>query len=73
MINLLSIVYAIGFATDLIERGASILEVTELMGHSNIRSTMESVHVANIDLGLESPLDAFLRGEKNGKNSGNIK
>lgn len=43
------------------------------MGHSNIRSTMEYVHVANIDLGLESPLDVFLRGEENGENKRNIK
>ena len=48
-------------ATDLIERGATLIQVKELMGHSNIRSTMEYVHVANIDLGLESPLDAFLK------------
>ena len=34
---------------------------------------MEYVHVANIDLGLESPLDVFMRGEENGKNTRNIK
>ena len=51
------------FATDLIERGATLIQVKELMGHSNIRSTMAYVHVANIDLGLESPLDAFMKGE----------
>ena len=34
------------------------------MGHSNIRSTMEYVHLANIDLELESPLDVLLKGEK---------
>lgn len=49
------------FATDLIERGATLIQVKELMGHSNIRSTMEYVHVANIELGLESPIDAFLK------------
>ena len=45
------------------------------MGHSNIRSTMCYVHVANIDLGLESPLDIFIRGEKekNGENTKNNK
>ena len=45
------------------------------MGHSNIRSTMCYVHVANIDLGLESPLDVFIRGEKekNGENTRNNK
>lgn len=52
------------FATDLIERGATLIQVKELLGHSNIRSTMEYVHVANIDLGLESPIDAFLKGGK---------
>ena len=52
------------FATNLIERGATLIQVKELLGHSNIRSTMEYVHVANIDLGLESPLDAFLKERK---------
>lgn len=61
------------YATNLIENGATLIQVKELMGHSNIRSTMEYVHVANIDLGLESPLDVLLRGEENGENSRNIK
>ena len=60
------------FCTNLIENGATLIQVKELMGHSNIRSTMEYVHIANIDLGLESPLDAFLKGEENGKNTRNI-
>lgn len=50
------------FATNLIEKGATIIQVKELMGHSNIRSTMEYIHVANIDLDLESPLDVLERG-----------
>ena len=61
------------YVTNLIENGATLIQVKELMGHSNIRSTMEYVHVANIDLGLESPLDVFLRGEKDGKDTRNIK
>ena len=61
------------YATSLIENGATLIQVKELMGHSNIRSTMEYVHVANIDLGLESPLDVFLRGEEDGENKRNIK
>lgn len=61
------------FATNLIENGATLIQVKELMGHSNIRSTMEYVHVANIDLGLESPLDVLMRGAGNGKDIGNIK
>lgn len=65
------------FATNLIERGATLLQVKELLGHRNIRSTMEYVHVANIDLGLESPLDEFLKEErmeerKNDKDARNI-
>ena len=61
------------FATNLIENGATLIQVKELMGHSNIRSTMEYVHVANIDLGLESPLDVLMRGARNGKDTRNIK
>ena len=52
------------FATDLIERGATLIQVKELLGHSNIRSTMEYVHVANVKMDLESPLDAFMKEEK---------
>ena len=51
------------FATDMIERGATLIQVKELMGHSNIRSTMEYVHVANIKMDIESPLDALMKGE----------
>ena len=61
------------YATNLIENGATLIQVKELMGHSNIRSTMEYVHVGNIDLGLESPLDVFMRGEEDGKNTRNNK
>lgn len=63
------------FATNLIENGASLIQVKELMGHSNIRSTMCYIHVANIDLGVESPLDVFLKGEKkeSEKDTRNIK
>ena len=61
------------YATNLIENGAPLIQVKELMGHSNIRSTMEYVHVANIDLGLESPLDILMKGEENGENKRNIK
>lgn len=52
------------FATDLIERGATLIEVKELMGHSNIRSTMEYIHVANVKLEIESPLDVLMKEEK---------
>ena len=52
------------FATDLIERGATILEVKEAMGHSNIRSTMEYIHVANMGLSVNNPLDELIKGVK---------
>lgn len=52
------------FATDLIERGASIIEVKEIMGHSNIRSTMEYIHVAKIGLSVNNPLDELMKGEE---------
>ena len=61
------------FCTSLIENGATLIQAKELMGHSNIRSTMHYVHIANIDLDVKSPLDVFLEGEENGKNSRNIK
>lgn len=34
------------------------------MGHSNIRSTMEYIHVAKQELSVENPLDAFMKGER---------
>ena len=61
------------YATNLIENGATLIQVKDLMGHSNIRSTMEYVHVANIDLGLESLLDILMKGAENGENKRNIK
>lgn len=61
------------FATNLIENGASLIQVKELMGHSNIRSTMEYIHVAKVDLGVKSPVDILVEGvKKDGKNTGNI-
>ena len=61
------------FCTSLIENGASLIQAKELMGHENIRSTMHYIHIANIDLDVESPLDIFLEGERNGENSRNNK
>ena len=61
------------YATNLIENGASLIQVKELMGHSNIRSTMHYVHIANIDLEIDSPLDVLLKGEGNEEYTKNIK
>ena len=52
------------FATNLIENGASLIQVKELMGHSNIRSTMEYIHVAKVELTVDNPLDAFMKEGK---------
>ncbi len=37
------------FATDLIENGLDILHLQKLLGHSGIRSTMEYLHLANVE------------------------
>ena len=43
------------------------------MGHSNIRSTMEYIHVAKVELSVENPLDVFMKEVRNGKDTRNIK
>jgi integrase/recombinase XerD len=45
------------FATHLLEDGATLLQVKELLGHANIQSTTIYLHLANITAGLKSPLD----------------
>lgn len=53
------------FATHLIENGVNILKVKELLGHSNIYSTMTYVHLARKDIySVKSPFDVWV-GEKN--------
>ena len=37
------------------------------MGHSNIRSTMEYIHVANRDIKIESPIDVLMKEKGMGK------
>lgn len=53
------------FATDLLESGLDILHLQKLLGHSGIRSTMEYLHLANLEKEIISPLDILYKaGEK---------
>lgn len=45
------------FATHLLEDGATLLQVKELLGHASIQSTTVYLHLANLTAGLKSPLD----------------
>ncbi|NOY79745.1 MAG: tyrosine-type recombinase/integrase, partial [Kiritimatiellaeota bacterium] len=46
------------FATHLVEKGYDIRTVQELLGHSDVRTTMVYTHVAKRNvLGVRSPLD----------------
>lgn len=54
------------FATHLYEAGVELVNIQELLGHTSIRSTIDYLHVANINKELISPLDNLLKaGDEN--------
>ena len=47
------------FATHLLEDGASIIHIKQVLGHTHIQSTTFYLHVANIETNMKSPLDTI--------------
>lgn len=45
------------FSTHLLEDGATLLQVKELLGHSSIQSTTIYLHLANLTSDIKSPID----------------
>ena len=54
------------FATHLLEDGATLLQIKELLGHANIQSTTIYLHLANITSGIRSPLDNLTANSNSG-------
>jgi site-specific recombinase XerD len=48
------------FATHLLEDGATIFQIKELLGHASLSSTAVYLHLANTTAGIISPADRFV-------------
>ena len=48
------------FATHLLEDGATIFQIKELLGHASLNSTAVYLHLANTTAGVVSPADRFV-------------
>ena len=48
------------FATHLMEDGATIFQIKELLGHASLSSTAIYLHLANTTAGVVSPADRFV-------------
>jgi site-specific recombinase XerD len=48
------------FATHLMEDGATIFQIKELLGHASLSSTAIYLHLANITAGVVSPADRLV-------------